>query len=202
MTEMLALMVIVRLRYFRQDEPISRHFHTPLAFTELSLKSQRSEQSEQEKAKYWIRPEHVKDKNGDPRPVVASGHYLFLPHIQRVGDLRMRYPIMPLYESGNTVWKELKALEDSLGIHAVGTNGVTLSLRGGGDHQHDVYLNALHIKKLLRGETITAFSAVTGAHSHFIKMKAKASGVQYELVECDKNTKCFDNHDRLVVKSN
>ena len=37
---------------------------------------------------------------------------IFLPEITGVGVLRTRYPVMPVYEEGNPVWKELEALRD------------------------------------------------------------------------------------------
>lgn len=43
---------------------------------------------------------------------MASGVYVLMPNIEGVGVLRQRYPIMPLHQSGNAVFKELEALKD------------------------------------------------------------------------------------------
>ncbi|XP_070209272.1 uncharacterized protein [Littorina saxatilis] len=54
----------------------------------------------------------VLDPNGKVRSVVASGVRIFLPEIKGVGVLRTRYPVMPVYAEGSTIWKELEALRD------------------------------------------------------------------------------------------
>ena len=54
----------------------------------------------------------VLDPDGQVRSVVASGVRIFLPEIKGLGVLRTRYPIMPVYAEGSTVWKELEALRE------------------------------------------------------------------------------------------
>ena len=56
----------------------------------------------------------VLDQNGDVRSVKSSGIFTILPDIEEVGRLRIRYFIAPVYEEGNTIWKELQALKDLL----------------------------------------------------------------------------------------
>ena len=44
--------------------------------------------------------------------VKSAGIRIFLPNIPGVGALRTRYPIMPVYAEGSSIWKELEALRD------------------------------------------------------------------------------------------
>lgn len=43
---------------------------------------------------------------------MASGTYIVTPKIDGIGPLRLRFPIMPLHQSGNAIFKELEALKD------------------------------------------------------------------------------------------
>ena len=54
----------------------------------------------------------VLDGNGQVRSVRASGHRIFIPSIPGVGEIRQRYPVMPIHGEGQTVFKELQALKD------------------------------------------------------------------------------------------
>ena len=54
----------------------------------------------------------VLDGNGEVRSVRASGHRIFIPSIPGVGEIRQRYPVMPIHGEGQTVFKELQALKD------------------------------------------------------------------------------------------
>ena len=54
----------------------------------------------------------VPDKKGVVREVMASGTRIFLPRMKSVGGIRTRFPIAPLYDDGNTIYKELEALKD------------------------------------------------------------------------------------------
>jgi len=98
----------------------------------------------------------VLDRYGNPQRTRASGHWIAFPEIGGgVGSLRQRYPIMPIHEMGNTIWKELKALEEIIitdsyeattgsGLFGDARDqlfGFTLTLMGGG-HEHDIIVNA------------------------------------------------------------
>ena len=52
------------------------------------------------------------DNEGKLRLVRDSGHRMILPNIPGVGSLRQRFPIMPIFGEGSSVWKELEALKD------------------------------------------------------------------------------------------
>lgn len=44
--------------------------------------------------------------------VTPSGIKIFTDNIPGVGKMRIRYPIAPTYDEGNTVYKELYALKE------------------------------------------------------------------------------------------
>ena len=46
------------------------------------------------------------------RQVVESGIPILTKNIPEVGEMRIRYPIMPIHDHGNSVYKELSALTD------------------------------------------------------------------------------------------
>ncbi|GFO40349.1 hypothetical protein PoB_006685400 [Plakobranchus ocellatus] len=57
----------------------------------------------------------VLDAEGNVQNVTASGIRIHLPAIPGIeGNVRTRYPIMPIYGEGSTVWKELEALRTML----------------------------------------------------------------------------------------
>ena len=92
--------------------PFEGHYHAPFELFEGVEKKLKEHQTEAEKANTGTDPKYVHDKNGKAQRVVSSGNYIWLPYMKDVGIVRQRYPILPLHDSGNTVWKELKALED------------------------------------------------------------------------------------------
>ena len=55
----------------------------------------------------------VLDRQGNLRFVRSSGIRVFLPEISGgLGVLRTRFPIMPVYAEGSSIWKEVEALRD------------------------------------------------------------------------------------------
>ncbi|WP_254461943.1 hypothetical protein, partial [Yersinia enterocolitica] len=54
----------------------------------------------------------VLDRNGAIRSVAASGTRILFPNIHGLGTLRQRWPISPLHQEGNSVYKELDALKE------------------------------------------------------------------------------------------
>ena len=42
----------------------------------------------------------------------SSGIRTILPNIPGVGQMRIRYPILPVHAEGSQIWKELEALRD------------------------------------------------------------------------------------------
>ena len=51
------------------------------------------------------------DQSGTPRRVSTSGIRILKQPISGVGTIHQRYPIMPLHEEGNNIYKELEALK-------------------------------------------------------------------------------------------
>ena len=107
--------------------PFNGYYLTPVEFFVASTQSQ----SSSDEAK-WLQ-----DKDGVGRKVMASGMHAILSDIKDVGKIRQRYPIFPLHDAGNTVWKELKALQDELNIFELEAGGLTLQLVGA-DHRHQI----------------------------------------------------------------
>ena len=105
---------------WKDTNPFEGFFQTPLElFTKEDMrKKDKDEQTEAEKANTGMDPKYVRDNGGGtgttPRKVVASGNYINLPFMEDVGFIRMRYPIVPLHDRQNTIWKEIKALEDRI----------------------------------------------------------------------------------------
>ncbi len=56
----------------------------------------------------------VLDGDGNMHRVVATGTRIFLPEIPDLGVIRTRYPVNPVHDDGNTVWKELQVVKDIL----------------------------------------------------------------------------------------
>ena len=46
------------------------------------------------------------------RSTTSSGIRIFTPEIPDVGVIRIRYPVYPVHQEGNTIWKNLQALQD------------------------------------------------------------------------------------------
>jgi len=46
------------------------------------------------------------------RSVTSSGMRIFTPSIPGVGIMRLRYPVFPVHQEGNAIWKSLQALQD------------------------------------------------------------------------------------------
>jgi len=187
-------------------------FRTPASFfTELDEEQEPADTSGSEIC--------VLDRYGNVRRTRASGHWILFPEIGGgVGSVRQRYPIMPIHEMGNTIWKELKALEEIIiadsyeattgdGLFGEARDqlfGFTLTLIGGG-HEHDIIVNA---KKAQLFGTISPSPDVflrteTGnGHEHYIKVqrsrKAEDEALgewEYTLTICRYTTKGDRNLD-------
>jgi len=44
--------------------------------------------------------------------MTSSGMRIFTPNIPGVGIMRLRYPVFPVHQEGNSIWKNLQALQD------------------------------------------------------------------------------------------
>ena len=173
----------------------------------------------------------VLNKKGDLCSVMASGVYNILPEIQGVGRVRMRYPIAPVHQEGDALWKEVSALRDivllqeerfkrireefgmatNLETPANGEDGhaITLSMQYAPatdktkSHTHTVTLTPKLIEKLQKGE-IGLTTSEAGGHTHALRIKYdKKSKTPYVYVKCDAKMTCPDGHgEQLHVVDN
>jgi hypothetical protein len=151
----------------------------------------------------------VLDPEGVPRQVRAAGTWIVLPSIQGVGKVRTRYPIVPLHSHGNTVWKELKALEDLVlpdnyeaptgesqlfGDARDSVYGFDMTLDGGG-HSHNMKVKASTVRdwdvQLELGNTdieVTLDSELRNGHEHIVLVRRNrthtAEPWKYFLLGC------------------
>eukprot|EP01062_Namystynia_karyoxenos_P082219 TRINITY_DN9220_c0_g1_i1.p1 TRINITY_DN9220_c0_g1~~TRINITY_DN9220_c0_g1_i1.p1 ORF type:complete len:1154 (+),score=325.35 TRINITY_DN9220_c0_g1_i1:393-3464(+) len=142
---------------------------------------------------------YVKDKNGVARPVRASGHWIHFPDMEGIGKIRQRYPLFPVHEHGNTIWKEVKALEElvvgaesreELRAIVLETRGFAygtelLVLEGTG-HEHHLTIPPAQTAELNAG-TRTEFvgtSSLANGHTHQMKLTYDKATKVYSLVWC------------------
>jgi hypothetical protein len=123
----------------------------------------------------------VEDAKGSVRQVRASGFFTNMPPIDGVGTVRTRYPIMPIHEEGNTVWKEAKALQDVvLGMEEDDRMKRLLkdarAMEYGLDlyiyqssHSHAVRISATQYRQLVAGTTDVVKVKTSGnGHGHYV----------------------------------
>ena len=156
-------------------------------------------------------------KPATARKVSTSGVRIIMRPIAGIGSVRQRYPIMPLHDDGNTIYKELEALKDIVlepekYAHMVrgGTvtkidEGLTLILgpsdpqpNKDGTHEHYVELTGYELERLYMGERITKETSEANGHSHVLKieqLKDKSdNSVFYKYLKCDNRLNCLDGH--------
>eukprot|EP01065_Artemidia_motanka_P050274 TRINITY_DN8566_c0_g2_i1.p2 TRINITY_DN8566_c0_g2~~TRINITY_DN8566_c0_g2_i1.p2 ORF type:complete len:1196 (+),score=435.00 TRINITY_DN8566_c0_g2_i1:97-3684(+) len=116
----------------------------------------------------------------------ASGHWIHFPDITGLGELRQRYPIFPIHEHGNTIWKEVKALEEIMvGKDSrkelmnifletrAGAYGTELELISAPDsHTHTVSISAAETMEFEAGTRteIVKTSTLGDGHTHRVKI--------------------------------
>ena len=111
-------------------------------------------------------PRWVLDPSRTPRKVSTSGVRINMQEIPGVGVVRQRYPVMPIHEEGNTIYKELEALKDIV-LEAknfvymlrnsdtdIFEKGFTLKMRPSspefGSHEHLIHLTGQEVQHLYR----------------------------------------------------
>ena len=146
----------------------------------------------------------VLDATGEMHVMRATGHRIFLPNIPGCGELRTRYPIMPIHGEGSSVWKELAALADIVMNPSLAgwmrrdsdresaAHGITLQLDGNLNnghnitHTHDIYLRPDEVLKLQMGYHVWVDCETADGHEHRVKLeyhiKANGSGI-YKFME-------------------
>ena len=137
----------------------------------------------------------VLDRQGTMRLVRDSGHRVFFPKIPGVGTLRQRYPIMPVYGEGSSVWKELEALKDIVldynkyrhmyrsempqldpntkveATDDVNRGKIFELAPGQTGHSHLIRLSVLQVEELAEGRTISVIAEESDGHEHELSMK-------------------------------
>jgi len=134
----------------------------------------------------------------------GAGTWITLPYINGIGHVRQRYPIFPIHHDGNTVYKELKALEsltlngDTVISEAVRqeAQGVTLQLTWANGHVHTLTLRAKDIDALAGGGSVTKESTLDNGHSHTVVIK-RGTATTYNIVSMSN----FEPHQLAVLTS-
>ena len=158
----------------------------------------------------------VLDATGEMHVMRATGHRIFLPNIPGCGELRTRYPIMPIHGEGSTVWKELAALTDIVMNPSLNSwmirnqdrdndpHGITLLLNTNTKnahtitHSHEIYLSAEEVVNLQAGQHVWIDSETSNGHEHRVKLqyyiKPNGNGV-YKYMEM----RPFEAHPRSLL---
>ena len=139
----------------------------------------------------------------------ASGVRIMFPEIAGIeGTIRQRYPIMPIYGEGNTIWKRLNAFEDSLegyqthvsnddAYFVLGISHSTVKTR----HTHIIQISWKKFKAMRNDKSITMSVTTTkaAAHTHDLVVFVDDDG-KLTVKECDSKPPnaeqrvCFDHH--------
>ncbi|XP_023932771.1 uncharacterized protein LOC106155521 [Lingula anatina] len=161
----------------------------------------------------------VLDRKGVLRAMTASGPRVFL-NIPDVGEVRLRWPIAPVHNDGNVIFKELEALKDMvmeqgkyMGLYRTSpvgdgnsTGSVTpmtgnLELVTGpgtkdppGDHVHTLRINPTDAAALQSGKKVTVRTSTDQGHSHVLRLKYDAAKKTYMINRCDGKPACWDGH--------
>ena len=169
------------------------------------------------------------DREGNVRVVRASGVYCGIPEIADVGVLRTRYPIAPIHQEGNTIWKELQALKDMLLAQGskfqalredYGATTVTeidsgpsvpdlvVEMQvaptnadlGTSEHTHLVTLTHDDVTALQNGKDVMTVSSFANGHTHELQMRYNTTRISpYFYARCDGNSKCWDGHTKYMI---
>ena len=167
----------------------------------------------------------VLDQQGKVRRVVASGTRIHLPNIPGVGKIRTRYPISPLHDDGNTIFKEVQALKDIV----MRMNKYSHMLReqpsggnGGGDggdpmykftmgmstrdppglHTHEFEVPRSEVESMMtKGTTYEVETDLANGHEHtlVIRYDKNAAKNHWVIQSCDSNNFCWDGHPMFVL---
>ena len=171
----------------------------------------------------------VLDRSGTVRAVRSSGIRVFLPEILGLGELRTRYPVVPVHAEGSPIWKELEALRDvvmDMGKYskffqtappfapADGSSAMTTlppvvhtvlltSLSNpepAGEHQHTVSLDGMEFDRLTkRDRTLDLITSRENGHSHGITVDYDEEKGKFRIIKCDGRDRCFDGHSRILT---
>ena len=159
-----------------------------------------------------------------PRAVVSSGIRIFLPDIMGVGVLRTRYPVMPVYAEGSTVWKEVEALRDivmDMGKYMryfevsppFGSGSAkptkrpatyivlhTSASQKEPIHEHTVELVKAQYNNLTKKKKIVSVStSEANEHTHELKVEYNSISKEFIIVQCDGSALCPGGHSNKLT---
>ncbi|XP_067933093.1 uncharacterized protein [Watersipora subatra] len=157
----------------------------------------------------------ILDPEGDVRKVTSSGIKIMTRNIPDVGTMRIRYPIVPLHDSGSSIYKDLQALSDLTlkqhkylklypdarfdngTIEEMFTFELTQSTKTPpGPHTHTFELSEAEIESLKGGEKILVSTTMVAGHEHELLLRWYKNSVAIE--RCDDSRYCWDGHRRSV----
>ena len=167
----------------------------------------------------------MKNKRGEKCATVSAGFRVISPGISKMGRVRLRYPIAPIFVEGSVAWKELEALKTVVlepqryqnmfyeplvegGIQQ-GTNTPTAPM---GDvllvtkksvnyntveHVHTVLLTRRQVERLKNTGTIVQESSFNDEHTHQFKLKYKKIADSSDECDSTKDVIIYEKCDGL-----
>ncbi|XP_052775223.1 uncharacterized protein LOC128213503 [Mya arenaria] len=159
----------------------------------------------------------VLDQQGHVRHMAASGVRIFTPNIQGVGSVRLRYPVFPVHQEGNAIWKNLMALQDitmnqrawqnmfeqAPESHTEDTHYVMRTTFNDppGNHFHEVFLTTADMEVIAKNGNVTVMSTLDLNHQHELVIRKKQDRGDFlwlDILTCDGLAHCWDGHDSQV----
>ena len=167
---------------------------------------------------WYIR--HVLDKHGKPRRMSGSGIRTRTEDIQGIGQVRLRYPIVPAHIEGYAVYKEIDALKKLLNEMSSYQNMYEKPIPGvqstagcirenaiyamkyaykfpPGAHKHDIYLSPEKYDMLVNNHAntlnITVMTTINNNHQHQLTIRRYDNDNLF-LILCDGHAHCWDGH--------
>ena len=143
-----------------------------------------------------------------------------------VGKIRQRYPIVPVYDEGSVVWKELAVLKDMIlkpkdyeymyykqDPDAEANEGspdielqTGLSVGYDNPHYHTLRISATDMENIIGGMTVTVITDQASGHTHRLKVvyNENAPDCDSHILwkRCDQAKQCFDNHPQCLEAPN
>jgi hypothetical protein len=111
-----------------------------------------------------------------------------------VGKVRLRYPIMPVHEEGDTTWKELKALKrfmqargneaDTLTSVTEENFGIQFELTYDSGHHHTLFLPGPNVADLKAGvvSSVPIVSSLQNGHDHTVTIGYDAGTSAFTMI--------------------
>jgi len=163
----------------------------------------------------------VLDRKGEVRMLASSGIRIMTPPIEGVGQVRLRYPIMPVHGEGSGVWKELNALKDmtmhmnryaSLFEERPGQSDNSTDDYGAvlhyklpvtmmnppGEHGHDFFINMEELDEIKKGHRLLVTTSEDMGHTHELLLTWRRNHLM--VYKCDGLSQCWDGHSKTLIQ--